>query len=114
MIEATCTACGNINHVAEADVPVGAKFVTCMTCKARVAVPSQDDADVLHIETPVLMADISKAGYVTGIKRESFVDRRTGSLRGTRGRILDGVEVDRVTPVEGDHRLGPGVWTPPL
>jgi len=39
MIEATCTACGNINRVAEGDLPSGTKFVTCASCKARVAIP---------------------------------------------------------------------------
>ena len=38
MIEATCAACGTLNRVAEANVPVGAKFVTCAGCKARVSI----------------------------------------------------------------------------
>ncbi|HEY4238429.1 MAG TPA: tetratricopeptide repeat protein [Kofleriaceae bacterium] len=40
MIEATCSACGTVNRLAEADVPVGAKFVPCTTCKSRVALPA--------------------------------------------------------------------------
>ena len=39
MIEATCSACGTLNRVAEADVPAGAKFVNCSSCKSRVALP---------------------------------------------------------------------------
>jgi tetratricopeptide (TPR) repeat protein len=39
MIEATCSACGTLNRVAEANVPVGAKFITCADCKSRVAIP---------------------------------------------------------------------------
>src|SRR6185503_12054663 len=39
MIEATCPACGTLNRVAEATVPVGAKFITCADCKSRVAMP---------------------------------------------------------------------------
>jgi tetratricopeptide (TPR) repeat protein len=39
MIEATCSACGTLNRVPEANVPVGAKFITCAGCKARVAIP---------------------------------------------------------------------------
>jgi tetratricopeptide (TPR) repeat protein len=39
MIEATCAACGTLNRVSEASVPAGARFVTCVECKARVAVP---------------------------------------------------------------------------
>src|SRR5689334_8194074 len=41
MIEATCAACGTQNRIAEADVPVGAKFVTCQSCKSRVALPTK-------------------------------------------------------------------------
>ena len=41
MIEATCSACGTPNRIAEADVPVGAKFVTCASCKSRVALPAR-------------------------------------------------------------------------
>ncbi|MDQ3339726.1 MAG: tetratricopeptide repeat protein [Myxococcota bacterium] len=37
MIEATCTTCGTVNRIADADVPVGAKFVNCASCKSRVA-----------------------------------------------------------------------------
>lgn len=37
-----------------------------------------DTEDELRIETPELGAAVSKRGYVTGIKRQSFVDRRTG------------------------------------
>src|SRR5882757_2766975 len=38
MIEATCAACGTLNRVPEANEPVGAKFITCADCKARVAI----------------------------------------------------------------------------
>jgi tetratricopeptide (TPR) repeat protein len=38
MIEATCSACGTLNRVSEANVPVGAKFITCADCKSRIAV----------------------------------------------------------------------------
>ncbi len=41
MIEATCTACGTTNRVPEADIPTGAKFVSCSSCRARVALPAQ-------------------------------------------------------------------------
>src|SRR5262245_43575049 len=39
MIEATCPACGTLNRFSEATVPVGAKFITCVDCKSRVAIP---------------------------------------------------------------------------
>ena len=38
MIEATCSACGTLNRVPEASVPVGAKFIACADCKARVPI----------------------------------------------------------------------------
>ncbi|MDQ3368801.1 MAG: hypothetical protein M3680_25540, partial [Myxococcota bacterium] len=38
MIEATCSACGTTNRIADAGVPVGAKFVNCASCKSRVAI----------------------------------------------------------------------------
>ncbi len=41
MIEATCAACGTVNRIAEADVPPGAKFVTCASCKSKVAVTAK-------------------------------------------------------------------------
>ncbi len=37
-IEATCTTCGTINSVDEAAAP-GTKFVPCVSCKSRVALP---------------------------------------------------------------------------
>ncbi|HEY0478584.1 MAG TPA: tetratricopeptide repeat protein [Kofleriaceae bacterium] len=39
MIEASCSACGTLNRVSEANVPVGAKFITCADCKSRIAIP---------------------------------------------------------------------------
>jgi predicted Zn-dependent protease len=44
MIEATCAACGMVNRIAEADVPVGAKFVSCTSCKSKVALPAKPAA----------------------------------------------------------------------
>lgn len=40
MIEATCSACGTVNRVAEGNLPAGGKFLTCESCKARVALPA--------------------------------------------------------------------------
>ncbi|MEO8702097.1 MAG: tetratricopeptide repeat protein [Kofleriaceae bacterium] len=54
MIEATCTACGNINHVAEAEIPVGAKFVNCATCKARVALPTKTAIGASNLKPPAV------------------------------------------------------------
>ena len=44
MIEATCSACGTLNRIADADVPAGAKFVNCSSCKSRVALPVKTGA----------------------------------------------------------------------
>ena len=53
MIEATCSACGTQNRIAEADVPVGAKFVTCSSCKSRVALPVKTAATLPKLPPPV-------------------------------------------------------------
>jgi hypothetical protein len=52
MIEATCPACGTLNRVSEANVPVGAKFITCADCKARVAMPPPAMTSVLPPAIP--------------------------------------------------------------
>src|SRR5580704_16901087 len=41
MIEATCGACGTVSRINETDVPVGAKYLTCASCKSRVVIPAQ-------------------------------------------------------------------------
>jgi len=41
MIEATCAACGTVNRIAEAEVPPGAKFVSCASCKSKVPVAAK-------------------------------------------------------------------------
>jgi tetratricopeptide (TPR) repeat protein len=41
MIEVTCAACGTLNRIAEGDVSPGTKFVTCASCKSRVAIPAK-------------------------------------------------------------------------
>ncbi len=38
-IEVSCTTCGTVNRIGEADVPAGARFVPCVSCKSRVALP---------------------------------------------------------------------------
>src|SRR5687768_16383874 len=52
MIEATCTMCGNINRVAEVDIPVGAKCVNCSSCKSRVGLPTKTTAGVTSPAKP--------------------------------------------------------------
>src|SRR5690348_8119194 len=59
MLEATCTACGTVNRVADADVPVGAKFVNCASCKSRVAIPVKTAANVPAPQSEALdLADL--------------------------------------------------------
>ncbi|MDB4954231.1 MAG: Tetratricopeptide 2 repeat protein [Myxococcales bacterium] len=54
MIEATCAACGTLNRFAEGDVPPGAKFIACSSCKSRVSVPGRPTvAGVKPPATPV-------------------------------------------------------------
>lgn len=64
MIEANCVACGTLNRIAEGDVPAGAKFVTCTSCKSRVALPA---AKTTQLPTPP--APISKLGGVPPIPK---------------------------------------------
>src|ERR1700678_3093711 len=52
MIEATCGACGTVNRVSETDVPVGAKYLTCASCKSRVVVPAQASMNELTLGGP--------------------------------------------------------------
>src|SRR5262245_14055169 len=40
MIEATCTACGNTQRIADGEVPAGSTFVLCTNCNSRIALPS--------------------------------------------------------------------------
>ncbi len=61
MIEAACTACGTINRVNEADLPAGARFLTCTSCKSRVGLPAIGVAPTL----PMLDATIPRGPATT-------------------------------------------------
>jgi tetratricopeptide (TPR) repeat protein len=52
MIEATCSACGALNRVSEANVPVGAKFITCADCKSRIAIAAPQAPGQAGSRTP--------------------------------------------------------------
>ncbi len=52
MIEATCSACGTVNRIAEADAPAGARFVTCTSCKSRVGLPTPRAAGIALPKPP--------------------------------------------------------------
>ncbi|MEP6864181.1 MAG: tetratricopeptide repeat protein [Deltaproteobacteria bacterium] len=56
MIEATCAACGTVNRIAEADVPLGAKFVACSSCKSRVMLPASALARSMTSKVPIIPA----------------------------------------------------------
>ncbi len=47
MIEATCSACGTLNRVPDASVHAGARFFTCVGCKARAAIPLPTSPGIL-------------------------------------------------------------------
>ena len=52
MIEATCSACGTINRVADGDVPAGAKFLACSSCKSRVVLPGAKTGSLPKMPVP--------------------------------------------------------------
>src|SRR5512140_3506943 len=54
MIEATCPACGTRNRVPDASVHAGARFLTCVECKARVAIPLPTSPGTLPKLPPAL------------------------------------------------------------
>src|SRR3569833_2040433 len=56
MIEATCSACGTVNRIAEADVPLGAKFVACSSCKSRVMLPASALSRAMTSKVPLIPA----------------------------------------------------------
>ena len=65
MIEAACTACGNINRVAEEDLPSGTKFVICASCKARVALPprrAKTGGDISDLPSPKRTSALGSEG----------------------------------------------------
>ncbi|HEX4423143.1 MAG TPA: tetratricopeptide repeat protein [Kofleriaceae bacterium] len=68
MIEATCAACGTLNRVPEANVPAGAKFITCVDCKARVAI-----AVPIAVPTPAVPTDIIDLADLPAPKRSSAI-----------------------------------------
>ena len=59
---------------------IGAAMAGKATARADASQPYQvsEDAQSIRIETPELAAAISKKGYVTGVSRQSFLDKKTG------------------------------------
>jgi predicted Zn-dependent protease len=70
MIEVTCSACGTVNRIAEGDVPPGAKFVTCTSCKSRVAVSGKAAAPPTPKAPPPVPGSIPKTPPLPTVKRE--------------------------------------------
>ena len=63
MIEATCSACGTLNRVPEANVPAGAKFITCGDCKSRVAIAAAPPAPpAAKLPPPIPTTSAPRAG----------------------------------------------------
>ena len=60
--------------------PLLAVLIACLSVgglrAADYSVMETDDA--IHITTPLLEATIAKTGYVTGIKRQTLLDKTTG------------------------------------
>lgn len=55
--------------------------VLCVVCSSAMFAADytvEETDDELRLETPHLKATISKKGYVTGVKRQTFVDKKTG------------------------------------
>jgi hypothetical protein len=55
----------------------------CLFAPAGAAVPErikvEDTDSYIRIDTDALQARIRKKGYVSGVERESFVDKKTGA-----------------------------------
>ncbi|TMQ02825.1 MAG: tetratricopeptide repeat protein [Deltaproteobacteria bacterium] len=64
MIEATCSACGTLNRVSEANVPVGAKFITCADCKSRIAIQTAPASPPAPPKLPPSRPDAGKSSSV--------------------------------------------------
>src|SRR5690242_7764241 len=60
MIEVTCAACGTLNRIAEGDVSPGTKFVTCASCKSRVALPAKAGTAPVPKVPPIPTAPIPR------------------------------------------------------
>ena len=61
-------------------------FLLGLTCLLSVSLRSnaadyrvEETDDKIHIETPHLKASINKQGYVTGVYRQTFIDKKTGA-----------------------------------
>jgi len=97
MIEATCSACGTANRIAEADVPVGAKFVSCSSCKSRVLLPAQPRAQTAKPAAPAATPTIGIPNIPGPAKNIEMADLPAPK----RGNALAGMEASRPAPKSG-------------
>ncbi len=56
-----------------------AALLTAADLRGQEGVTVTESAETVQIETPELSAAINKKGYVTGIKGQTFVDKKTGA-----------------------------------
>ena len=91
MIEATCSACGTVNRIGEADVPLGAKFVSCASCKSRVILPAEQRGQ------PGNAATQSIPTFPSPAKTLEIADLPTPK----RGHALAGLEASKPAPKSG-------------
>jgi tetratricopeptide (TPR) repeat protein len=86
MIEAPCAACGTVNRIAENELPAGAKFVTCQSCKSRVALPTQKAAAAPKPAAPGAPPPIPKAPQLSKAPTIDLADlpapKRSSALAG--------------------------------
>ncbi|MEO6777726.1 MAG: tetratricopeptide repeat protein [Kofleriaceae bacterium] len=95
MIEATCSACGTVNRIAEADVPTGAKFVACSSCKSRVMLPASALSRSMTSKVPIIPPVIPK--IPTPPKPAELADLPAPKRQGP----LAGLEASKPAPRSG-------------
>ncbi|HTR55550.1 MAG TPA: tetratricopeptide repeat protein [Kofleriaceae bacterium] len=83
MIEAPCAACGTLNRIAEADVPAGAKFVTCSSCKSRLPLPAAKTIGGAPPAPRPPAIPVPKPGKPTADLADLPAPKRTSALAGT-------------------------------
>jgi len=93
MIEATCSACGTVNRIAEANVPLGAKFVSCSSCKSRVILPAQP-----HTQTAKPVAKPIGIPNIPGPTKNIEIANLPAPKRGN---ALAGMEASKPAPKSG-------------
>src|SRR5262245_63834328 len=73
MIEVTCAACGTLNRIADTDLPVGAKFAACSSCKSRLPL-GRSTTTVPPIGTPKAATPPIPVPVPDPAKRQQVID----------------------------------------